>query len=60
MGNEKETCPICDDEFEVGDLCATDVELGCCHATCLEGSPVVDLDTGAETDLPIVTYRYEA
>jgi len=59
MTSEKETCPICEDDFEPGDICATDIELGCCHSTYLEGSPTVDLDTGEATGLPIVSYRYE-
>lgn len=41
-------CPICDVEFKPADLCADDIEMGTCHAKCLEGSPVVDLDTGEE------------
>lgn len=43
-----DTCPICAEPFKSSDLCATDIELGICHAKCLEGSPVVDLDTGDE------------
>lgn len=41
-------CPICDIEFKPADLCADDIEMGTCHAKCLEDSPVVDLDTGQE------------
>jgi hypothetical protein len=41
-----DTCPICDDPIKPGDVCATDIEMGACHAACLEGSPVVDLETG--------------
>lgn len=41
-------CPICAEPFKVDDKCATDITEGTCHARCLEGSPVVDLDTGAE------------
>ncbi|ACM39148.1 MULTISPECIES: hypothetical protein [Rhizobium/Agrobacterium group] len=39
-------CPICATPFKPEDICATDVEMGTCHAACLEGSPVVDLDSG--------------
>ncbi|URK88686.1 hypothetical protein LP421_17030 [Rhizobium sp. RCAM05350] len=53
-----ETCPICEAAFKPDDLCATDIELGVCHAQCLEGSPVVDLDTGEETGGTIDTYQY--
>lgn len=52
-------CPICAVPFKADDICATDIELGICHAECLAGSPVVDLDTGDE--LPgakVDTYRY--
>ncbi len=52
-------CPICAEPFNNDDICATDIELMTCHAACLEGSPVVDLDSGEP--LPegeIHTYRY--
>ncbi|MUO84851.1 hypothetical protein [Agrobacterium vitis] len=39
-------CPICDIAFQSKDICASDIEMGTCHADCLKGSPVVDLDTG--------------
>lgn len=55
-----EKCPICDQPLSHGDLCASDIELGTCHAACLEGSPVVDLDTGEELpDGKINTFPYE-
>ncbi|MBZ9888080.1 hypothetical protein LB559_09025 [Mesorhizobium sp. BR1-1-3] len=41
------------------DLCSTDIELGTCHAACLEGCPTVDLETGDPVDGPIPTYRYD-
>lgn len=41
-------CPICDKAFKPDDNCATDIELGTCHFECLDGSPVVDLETGEE------------
>ncbi|MBB2973983.1 hypothetical protein [Mesorhizobium sp. RMAD-H1] len=56
---EIESCPICDVPFTAGDLCATDIEMGMCHAACLEGSPVVDLENGEPSDGPISTYPYE-
>lgn len=43
-------CPVCDDPIESGDLCATDIDMGTCHADCLKGSPVVDLETGEPLD----------
>lgn len=52
-------CPICAETFKADDICATDIELMTCHASCLEGSPVVDLDSGEP--LPegeMHTYRY--
>lgn len=52
-------CPICQRQFEPVDSCATDIELGICHAACLEGSPTVDLDTGNPVDGPIGTYRFD-
>jgi hypothetical protein len=48
MTNEIHCCPICAVPFQPGDICADDIELGTCHAACLEGSPVVDLETGHE------------
>lgn len=53
-----DTCPICADPLLDDDICATDIEMGICHAACLEGSPVVDLETGEERDGPMDTYRY--
>ena len=52
-------CPVCALPFKAGDTCATDIELGECHAECLDGSPVVDLDTGDPSDGAITTYPYE-
>jgi hypothetical protein len=51
-------CDICAKPLLDDDICATDIELGICHAACLEGSPVVDLETGEPTDGKIETYRY--
>lgn len=51
-------CPVCAEPLAADDICATDIELGICHAACLEGSPVVDLDTGEPSDGPVATYRY--
>lgn len=51
-------CPICDKPLQPDDLCASDIEMGACHAECLEGSPVVDLETGEETsDAKVDTFR---
>lgn len=58
--DEVEPCPICLDPFKPDDLCATDIELGTCHAPCLEGAPVVDLDTGEPTDGEVFTYRFDS
>lgn len=55
---EEDCCPICEVAFAPDDTCATDIELGICHAACLEGSSTVDLNTGEPTDGPIATYRY--
>lgn len=52
-------CPICTELFKPADLCSTDIELGTCHAACLEGSPTVDLETGDPVDGPIPTFRYD-
>jgi hypothetical protein len=52
-------CPICAERLVPDDICASDIELGICHAACLEGSTVVDLNTGEEiVDGKIDTYRY--
>lgn len=54
-----EQCPICDEPFKPADICADDIELGCCHALCLVGSPVVDLSSGEEMpDGKIAVYFY--
>ena len=45
---EEHRCPKCDEAFKLDDNCATDIELGTCHFECLDGSPVVDLETGDE------------
>jgi hypothetical protein len=53
-------CPICDVPFKLNDECATDITEGTCHAACLEGSPVVNLETGDEMpDGKIDTFLYE-
>lgn len=52
-------CPICAEPFKADDLCATDIELGTCHAGCLEGSPIVDLDTGEPSDGPLTLFQYD-
>lgn len=52
-------CPICAEPLKVDDMCAVDIELGICHAACLEGSPTVNLDTGEPVDGSIPTFRYE-
>lgn len=53
-----EKCPICGEPFADNDVCATDIELGTCHAKCLEGSPVVDLDTGEQISGEFGTFLY--
>lgn len=57
-GADEHRCPICAKPFKVDDLCATDISEGICHAACLEGAPVVDLETGEETGGKADTYRY--
>lgn len=51
-------CPVCANPMKDGDAAARDIELGTCHAACLEGSPTVDLDTGEPKDGPIDTFKY--
>lgn len=60
MGEEAhaDLCPICAKPFKPDDICATDISEGICHAACLEGAPVVDLETGDETGGKADTYRY--
>lgn len=58
--DEMETCPICLQEFKCEDICAIDLTEGCCHAACLEGSTVVDLETGEEIyGATIFTFTFE-
>lgn len=52
-------CDICGEPIYPNDICSTDIEMGACHAACLEGSPVVDLETGEPVDGPAHTFRYE-
>lgn len=54
-----ERCPICAEPFKAGDICATDIELMTCHAACLEGAPVVYLDTGELSEGPVDTFLFE-
>ncbi|MBN8241921.1 hypothetical protein JF546_02715 [Nitratireductor aquimarinus] len=54
----EEPCPVCAKPFAAGDTCATDIELGKCHAECLAGSPTVDLETGEPVDGPIGTFTH--
>ncbi len=56
----EEPCPVCAKPFAPGDTCATDIELGKCHAECLAGSPTVDLETGEPVDGPIGTFPHVA
>ncbi|WP_245269581.1 hypothetical protein [Allorhizobium undicola] len=59
MTPEEDACPICEAALKKTDICATDIELGICHAECLKGSPVVDLDTGKPlADAEIETFTY--
>ncbi|HAU78085.1 MAG TPA: hypothetical protein DCW88_21990 [Agrobacterium sp.] len=55
---EVHCCPICDVPFKADDVCATDIEEGTCHAECLAGSPVVDLNTGEPKTGPVDTFLY--
>lgn len=55
---DEHECPICAEPMKPDDLCASDIEMGPCHAACLEGSTVVDLETGEPSVGPVDTYRY--
>lgn len=55
---EVDRCPICDVPFKPDDVCATDIVEGTCHAECLAGTPVVDIETGEPHDGPICTFLY--
>ena len=59
--DDKGHCDICSLPINGPDLCATDVDLGTCHAACLEGSPIVNLDTGEPMPegTPPDTYRWD-
>jgi hypothetical protein len=59
MTDDIHRCSLCGVAFKPEDICADDITEGTCHAECLEGSPVVDLETGDE--IPgnkIDTYLY--
>lgn len=51
-------CPICAVPFKPDDICATDIVEGTCHADCLAGTPVVDIETGEPHEGPICTFLY--
>ena len=54
-------CDVCSQPIKGPDLCATDVDMGPCHAACLEGSPVVDLETGEPLPEGAArTYRWDS
>ncbi|MCA0366773.1 MAG: hypothetical protein LCH57_01745 [Proteobacteria bacterium] len=54
-------CDICDQPIKGPDLCATDVDMGPCHAACLEGSPIVSRETGEVLpDAKPSTYRWDS
>jgi hypothetical protein len=46
MAEEVDTCPVCDEAFKAGEVCAYDLDLGMCHDECLDGAPIVNLETG--------------
>lgn len=56
--NDGKHCPVCEQAFALDDLCATDIEMGACHAACLDGAAVVDLETGDPTDGKVDVYRF--
>jgi len=56
---KRDQCPICATPFEPDDMCSTDIDMGTCHAACLDGSQAVNLQTGEPYDGPIPTYRYD-
>ncbi|MBN9078228.1 MAG: hypothetical protein BGN87_06420 [Rhizobiales bacterium 65-79] len=56
---ERDGCSVCGEPFKDGDICATDINLGTCHARCLEGCSTVNLTTGERVDGPIPIYPYE-
>lgn len=51
-------CPICAKPLLEDDLCANDIDMGPCHASCLEGSAIVNLETAEPFDGPVQTYRW--
>ncbi len=58
---DEDNCPVCAERIKPEDWCLTDIELGICHAACLEGSPMVDLETGEplpDGAKPPKPYRY--
>ncbi|MFN7128243.1 MAG: hypothetical protein ACK4OJ_04185 [Brevundimonas sp.] len=59
--DEAAVCDVCNQPINGPDLCATDLDLGTCHAACLEGAAVVDLETGdpMPDDTPVFAYRFD-
>ena len=58
QGSDEFRCFICAEPIKTGEICSTDINEGTCHAACLHGSPVVDLETGEETGGELMTFRY--
>lgn len=56
---DEDLCPVCAEPLKQGDTCAIDIDMGPCHAVCLEGSPVVDLGTGEPALGPATMFLYE-
>lgn len=58
MTTYADCCPICAVPFKADDVCASDIDMGACHFACLEGSPVVSLETGEPYNGPVATYPW--
>lgn len=51
-------CEVCGQPLTPADICATDIDMGTCHAACLEGTSVVDMETGEPLNGKPDTFRY--
>lgn len=60
LDDDGDSCGVCRVALLGGDVCATDVDLGTCHARCLDGAAVVNLRTGEPSDGPVHLYRYDS
>ena len=51
-------CPVCAEPINIGDMCSMEIDMGSCHAECLDESQAVDLSTGEPIPGPVAAYEW--